>query len=106
MHAQASYSLRFACRCNGLKNCSSCPLCRQRSWDVTDVKKSCAQNFLDLKSSVGRLELSGKLDERTDPALQLQRELQSREVKRVQARKHCTKAEAAMPFTSEKMSNS
>ncbi|GJT44378.1 hypothetical protein Tco_0953093 [Tanacetum coccineum] len=27
-------------------------------------------------------------------------------VKRVQARKHCTKAEAAMPFTSEKMSNS
>nr|GEW31441.1 hypothetical protein [Tanacetum cinerariifolium] len=46
---------------------------------MTEVKKCCAQNFLDLKSSVGRLELSGKLDERTDPALQLQRELQSRE---------------------------
>ncbi|GKB62596.1 auxin response factor 4 [Tanacetum coccineum] len=44
-----------------------------------------AQNFFDLKNSVGTLELSGK-------------------VKRVQARKHCTKAEAAMPFTSEKMS--
>ncbi|GJX97748.1 hypothetical protein Tco_0353546 [Tanacetum coccineum] len=60
----------------------------------------------EVRISVGRLELSGKLDERIDPALQLQRELQSREVKRVQARKHCTKAEAAMPFTSEKMRNS
>nr|GEY11591.1 hypothetical protein [Tanacetum cinerariifolium] len=68
------------CRCDDLKNCNSCPLCRQRSWDVTDVKKSYAQNFLDLKSSVGRLELLGKLDERTHPTLHLQREFQSREV--------------------------